>query len=135
MSNCIFCKIISGQEPTDIIYQDEDVVIIKDIKPAAKFHYLAIPKIHIKDVKALTVEHRKLIENLIDLGKMVLKDNGCNVEDLRIGFHVPPFNSISHLHLHLIAPVSEMNFLSRMIFKPNTWWFATADFILENLSS
>lgn len=64
-----------------------------------------------------------LVDKLIYNGKKVLQDNGGDINDIRIGFHCPPFNSIAHLHLHVISPVSEMSILSRIIFKPNTWWF------------
>lgn len=57
---CIFCKICAKEEPTDLIYEDEEIVIFKDIKPAAKWHYLAVPKVHIKDGKSLTMEHKAL---------------------------------------------------------------------------
>jgi len=133
MSNCIFCKIISGAEPTELLYEDNEIVIFKDIKPAAKFHYLAVPKEHIKDVKSLTVDYKSLVETLIDVGKRTLQEKGADINDIRLGFHVPPFNSVQHLHLHLITPTSDMSFLGRMIFKPNSWWFVTSDYILDNL--
>ncbi|KAF5279067.1 hypothetical protein FQA39_LY05745 [Lamprigera yunnana] len=133
MSVCVFCNITDGE--STIIFEDEDIVIIKDIKPAAQHHYLAIPKIHIPNVKALKKEDIQLVEKLVEVGMRVLEEKGCNLNDVCVGFHIPPFNSISHLHLHLITPASEMNFISRMIFRPNTWWFNTAQVILNNLYS
>ncbi|KAK5642595.1 hypothetical protein RI129_008762 [Pyrocoelia pectoralis] len=130
-SKCIFCNIILGKE--GLIYEDDEMIIFKDIKPAAQYHYLAVPKRHIKNVNELTTNDKELVEKLINVGKQVLQESGADINDLRMGFHVPPFNSISHLHLHLITPTSGMGFLSRRIFQPNTWWFATAEYILENL--
>lgn len=66
-----------------------------------------------------------LVQKMIDAGKNVMQEKGCNLEDTITGFHWPPFNSVNHLHLHVINPASEMGFISRMIFKPNTWWFVT----------
>jgi hypothetical protein len=43
----------------------------------------------------------------------------------RFGFHYPPFNSIHHLHLHAISPASSMSFVSRLIFRPDSWWFVS----------
>lgn len=60
---------------------------------------------------------------MIEVGKNVLQENGGDFNDVLLGFHRPPFNSVGHLHLHIISPASQMNFLSRLIFKPNTWWF------------
>ena len=46
MENCIFCKIIRGEIPSAKVYEDEDLIVIKDIEPKAKLHYLCIPKEH-----------------------------------------------------------------------------------------
>lgn len=54
MSNCIFCKIVSGDSPAEIYHQDEKMVIFRDIKPAAKYHFLAVPKEHIPNVNSLS---------------------------------------------------------------------------------
>ncbi|XP_018573539.1 histidine triad nucleotide-binding protein 3 isoform X2 [Anoplophora glabripennis] len=123
-SNCIFCKIISGESAGEILHQDDEVVVFKDIKPASKHHYLSVPKQHIININYLkTSDHKNLLIKLMDNGKKVLRDNGGNVDDIRLGFHCPPFNSVAHLHLHVISPASEMSFLSQVVFKPNTWWF------------
>lgn len=53
MTNCIFCKIISGESPGDILYKDEDFIIFKDIKPASTFHYLVVPIKHIDNINSL----------------------------------------------------------------------------------
>jgi len=51
-----------------------------------------------------------------------------------LGFHWPPFHSIAHLHLHVIAPSDSMGFISRTIFRPNSWWFVTPEYVKERLS-
>ncbi|KAJ8960362.1 hypothetical protein NQ314_006090 [Rhamnusium bicolor] len=63
------------------------------------------------------------MDKLIYNGIKVLEGNGGDINDITLGFHRPPFNSVGHLHLHVISPTSQMSFLSRLIFKPNTWWF------------
>lgn len=61
--NCIFCKIIAGDAPCELFYQDSEIVVFKDIKPAAKHHYLAVPKEHIININHLTSsEHKDLCE-------------------------------------------------------------------------
>ncbi|CAH1991543.1 unnamed protein product [Acanthoscelides obtectus] len=133
-SNCIFCKIISGESPGEILLNDNETVVFKDIKPAAKHHYLAVPKEHIINVNYLTSpEHKDLLEKLITNGKRVVEERGGDINDIILGFHCPPFNSISHLHLHVISPKSDMGFFSKLVFKPNTWWFQTVDGVLEKL--
>jgi diadenosine tetraphosphate (Ap4A) HIT family hydrolase len=135
MSNCVFCKIVEGAAPSEIYYQDDDVLIFKDIKPAAKFHFLSIPKEHIPNVNSLTRDHLELLNKLITTSKEILVEKGGDVEDIRLGFHLPPFNSISHLHLHVISPASQMSTISRLIFKPHTWWFTSVEQVLEKFSN
>jgi diadenosine tetraphosphate (Ap4A) HIT family hydrolase len=135
MSNCVFCKIVEGAAPSEIYYQDDDVLIFKDIKPSAKFHFLSIPKEHIPNVNSLTRDHLELLNKLITTSKEILVEKGGDVEDIRLGFHLPPFNSISHLHLHVISPASQMSTISRLIFKPHTWWFTSVEQILEKFSN
>lgn len=53
------------------------------------------------------------------------KSPGLDEEDIRLGFHWPPFNSIAHLHMHGIAPVHKMGFFQNIIFKPSNKWFCT----------
>lgn len=68
------------------------------------------------------------MENLYARGKEKLNELGINVQNARFGFHWPPFNSIDHLHLHVIAPVKEMSFIGRLIFKPTDIWFVSVSF-------
>lgn len=62
---------------------------------------------------------------MIEIGKNVLIENNGDVDNCRLGFHWPPCNSIPHLHLHVISPVSAMGFINRQIYRPNTFWFVT----------
>ncbi|KAK6182085.1 hypothetical protein SNE40_009849 [Patella caerulea] len=131
---CLFCKIGQGHDPeTRIVYQDEEFVAFKDIKPSTSHHYLVIPKEHIRDPKVLTDEHIPLVERLAAVGRKVLEENVGSSENARLGFHWPPFNSIKHLHLHVISQTNEMGFIAGGIFKPNTFWFVTLEWLLERI--
>lgn len=57
--------------------------------------------------------------------KDFMESKGIDTKDALFGFHWPPFTSIKHLHMHAIAPASEMGFLSRLIFRPSSFWFRT----------
>lgn len=72
---------------------------------------------------------------MVDTAKKVLEELGGDLNDIRLGFHCPPFNSIKHLHLHCLSPVGDMSFLHKMMFRPNTWWFSSVSKIKLLLSS
>uniref|UniRef100_A0A1B6DG90 Adenosine 5'-monophosphoramidase HINT3 n=1 Tax=Clastoptera arizonana TaxID=38151 RepID=A0A1B6DG90_9HEMI len=133
MAKCIFCDIVHSNDSSKIIFEDDDVVVFPDIKPAAPHHYLVVPKEHIKDAKSLKSEFKTLVQKMVDTGNRILQEKEANLHDSRLGFHWPPFNSISHLHLHVIAPQSEMNLISRAIFKQDSWWFVSPEYVISRL--
>lgn len=65
--------------------------------------------------------------------ELLEKRNQTDSNEILLGFHVPPFNSIKHLHLHGIAPTSEIKFVGRWIFRPDSYWFKTVDTIVKSL--
>lgn len=62
----------------------------------------------------------------------LLEKNGQST-DFMLGFHIPPFNSVKHLHLHGISPKSEMGFFARLIFKENTFYYKDFDTVYNSL--
>uniref|UniRef100_A0A3Q2SSS0 Adenosine 5'-monophosphoramidase HINT3 n=1 Tax=Fundulus heteroclitus TaxID=8078 RepID=A0A3Q2SSS0_FUNHE len=118
------------------VLQDEDISCFRDIKPGAPHHYLVVPTKHVGNCKSLNKEHVPLVKQMVDVGKDVLqKNNVTDLADVRFGFHWPPFCSVSHLHLHVLAPVSQMGFMSRLFYRLNSYWFVAADQLIELLSS
>lgn len=136
-TDCIFCKIAANEvEESRLEYEDEQVAAFSDHKPAAKFHFLVIPKEHCGNPKSLHSEdHIHLLETMLEVGKKVLVDNKANCEDALFGYHWPPFNSIQHLHLHAISPRSQMGFFRRQAYKPNSLWFVTHEWLMEHLKN
>ncbi|KAE8602372.1 hypothetical protein XENTR_v10013963 [Xenopus tropicalis] len=135
--SCIFCRIANKQESgAELLHSDDDLVCFKDIRPAVTHHYLVVPKKHVGTCKTLTKDHVQLIKTMMEVGKSTLqKNNVTDLEDIRLGFHYPPFCSISHLHLHVLAPASQLGFLSRMIYRVNSYWFITADELIDQLQA
>ena len=133
--DCIFCKIAAKEDETQLIYEDEEIAVFPDRKPAAKHHYLVVPKEHYGNPKSLHSETYKLVERLFEVGTKVLQDNQADLNDALCGYHWPPFNSIQHLHLHVISSRSQMGFFARQMHKPNSFWFVTHEWLLEHLKT
>ena len=135
-SSCVFCKIVRGETDTELLYEDKEFVCFRDIRPDAEHHYQVIPKTHLPSVKYLNSEHVPVIEKLEQIGNTVLQERfpDCDSSDSRMGFHWPPFSSISHLHLHVLAPVSRMGFIKKnLLFRKDSIAFVSVEWTLNNL--
>ncbi|KAM9355254.1 adenosine 5'-monophosphoramidase HINT3-like isoform 2-T2 [Pholidichthys leucotaenia] len=133
--DCIFCLIANDRvKETEIIKQNKELVCFRDICPAAPHHYLVIPRRHIVSCQSLHRGHIGLVENMAELGKSVLHDQGIiDMMDVRLGFHKPPFISVNHLHLHVLAPSTQI--LDYLLFKfiPGTDTFVTEQSLRKHL--
>ncbi|GAH57878.1 unnamed protein product, partial [marine sediment metagenome] len=67
--DCIFCKIVNGEIPTEFLYEDETLVVFRDINPHAPVHILIVPKKHIRSINDLTENNREIISRMIMIGK------------------------------------------------------------------
>ncbi|XP_050360356.1 adenosine 5'-monophosphoramidase HINT3-like [Nymphalis io] len=132
-SSCVFCNIINKLDNTEILYEDEDVCVFRDIKPASDYHILTVPKRHIEDAKCLQPADKELVERMLSVAKEMLQKNNLSLEDARFGYHWPPFRSVRHLHLHTIAPQSKMGLIGRMIFKENSYWFVSPEYVVSRI--
>ncbi|CAM9620807.1 unnamed protein product [Lampetra fluviatilis] len=135
---CLFCKIANGQqEDCELVYQDEHLSSFRDIHPGAPHHYLVVPRDHVGNCKSLRRRHVALVNEMVRVGKEVLQRQGVSdLSDIRqaLGFHWPPFSSVTHLHLHVLAPASQIGFL-RLAYRLNTWWFVTCDQLIKILEA
>lgn len=105
MRNCIFCKIIEGEIPADIIYKDKKFVAFEDINPKAPFHILVVPKKHIISINHLKKEDRDLIGELILITKKIARKVKINKKGYKLVFNVGKGGGqlINHLHLHVLG--------------------------------
>ncbi|XP_072767607.1 adenosine 5'-monophosphoramidase HINT3 isoform X2 [Anoplolepis gracilipes] len=134
-TNCIFCKIIRNEEPSEKIYEDDDVTCIKDINPASTHHYLILPNKHIVNAKTLKSEDSDLFNKIVATVDIISKKLNLNPASTRTGFHWPPFNTVNHLHLHVISPIEKMNVMRKMMFKPSSYWFVSIDYVKSRLEN
>ena len=104
-SECLFCKIVNGQIPSEFLYEDDDFVVFRDINPAAPVHLLLVPKKHIRSINDLQEEDKDIISGLFMIAADMAKKQGVNESGYKLLFNVEKGGGqvIFHLHLHLIG--------------------------------
>ncbi|MFH1392521.1 MAG: HIT domain-containing protein [bacterium] len=102
MLDCIFCKIINKKIAADIIYEDQDFVVFKDIKPKAETHLLIVPKKHIEWQNEFTGEELAILSGLFSVGKVVAINQRI-FDACKFVFNVGKTGHINHIHLHLLG--------------------------------
>jgi histidine triad (HIT) family protein len=104
-ADCIFCKIIQGDIPGDIVYQDEQVTAFRDINPAASTHILIVPTKHIASTNHLTEGEEALIGHLFIVARHLAEEEGINESGYRLIINTGPDAGqvVFHLHLHLLG--------------------------------
>ena len=103
--DCIFCKIVNGEIPTEFLYKDDTLVVFRDINPHAPVHILIVPKKHIRSINDLTENDKEIISHMIMVGKDIAKKESVNSSGYKLLFNVERGGGqvIFHLHLHLIV--------------------------------
>jgi histidine triad (HIT) family protein len=102
---CIFCKIVARENPAEIEYQDDEVVVFRDLYPKAPVHLLIVPRRHIESVMALEEGDAALVGRLILTAKRIGEAKGFAERGYRLTFHCGPEGGqvVYHLHLHFLA--------------------------------
>lgn len=105
MEDCIFCKIIKGEIPSEKVYEDEEVLAFKDIQPAAPIHVLIIPKKHITNLMEVSNEDSELMGRIVEAIQKIAKQLGIEEKGFRIISNCGPDSGqeVMHLHFHLLA--------------------------------
>jgi len=104
MSDCLFCKIIAGEIPSQRVYEDEDVYAFRDIAPQMPVHILVVPKEHIASVSELTADNSHLAAKCLEAIAKI-----AEAEKLSTGFRVisntgpDAGQTVFHLHFHLLG--------------------------------
>ncbi|MGE5632475.1 MAG: histidine triad nucleotide-binding protein [Caulobacteraceae bacterium] len=105
MSDCIFCKIASGEIPCSMVYQDEEVIAFKDINPLAPVHILIIPKQHMESAMDVNEENSRIIGHIFKKIGKIAKDAGIAENGFRIVSNVGKDGGqlVKHLHFHILG--------------------------------
>lgn len=102
--DCIFCKIIAGEIPSNKVYEDDSVLAFRDIAPQAPVHILVIPKEHIGSIAEITAENSKVVAHIAEVIAKIAKDEGLE-EGFRVVSNVGEHGcqSVKHLHFHILG--------------------------------
>ncbi len=105
MDGCVFCKIVSGEIKVNLIYQDDVVVCFKDLKPAAPFHFLVVPRRHLANPSEVTDQDREIIGRMFQATGKVAKDLGIDLSGYRMVINIGPDagQEIFHIHMHILG--------------------------------
>ena len=106
--NCLFCKIVAGEIPSKLVYQDDELYAFHDIHPWAPVHFLLIPKRHIASMAHLTDAHAALMGRMMVLAPRLAQEQGCNPYP-EGGFRMlcntgmEGGQEVHHLHIHVMG--------------------------------
>ncbi|MCG7948353.1 MAG: histidine triad nucleotide-binding protein [Candidatus Thiodiazotropha taylori] len=105
MSDCLFCKFVSGEISPQTVYEDDDVLAFRDINPQAPCHVLIIPKKHISTLNDLTEEDAELVGKLYLAATKVAKQEGVDEAGYRtvMNCNEQAGQTVFHIHLHLLG--------------------------------
>lgn len=105
MSNCLFCRIIGGQIPATIVYQDDRLVAFRDINPQAALHVLVVPRRHIATLNDLQPGDDGLVGEMVRRAAAIAAESGYDARGYRTVFNcnAEAGQTVWHIHLHLLA--------------------------------
>ncbi len=105
MEECIFCKIVAGELPTELIYEDDVVAAFADISPMAPVHALIIPKKHLGGVDELSEEDAGVVGHMIMAAQRLARQLGVSASGYRLVINTgaDATQTVPHLHVHLLG--------------------------------
>lgn len=101
--DCIFCQIIAGKIPSQILYQDKEVIAFRDINPQAPVHLLIIPRSHISSLARLT--DSTIVDRIVDVANQLAREEGISESGYRLVISCGKEGGqmVPHLHMHLLG--------------------------------
>lgn len=103
--DCLFCKIIAGEIPSEKVYEDENVYAFKDINPEAPFHALVIPKKHIQSVSHIEQQDEELVGKVFSAIRKIANENGLDEDGYRVVTNIGENagQTVLHMHFHVLG--------------------------------
>ena len=103
--DCIFCQIVSGKIPSDIIHQDEEIIAFRDIKPLAPVHLIITPRRHISSLVHLSEADLPLVGRMVAVANRLAKEEGVADSGYRLVINCGKEGGqvVPHLHMHLLG--------------------------------
>lgn len=101
--NCIFCKIVKGEIPSQKVYEDERVLAFKDIHPISKVHVLIVPKRHFKNVEDVASSDPDLLAHIVDIAAKTARENYDGSYRLVFNTGLAAGQTIFHAHAHVLT--------------------------------
>lgn len=102
-TDCLFCKIVAGDIPSDTIYEDDDVIVFNDIKPMAKVHFLIVPKLHLESLKSCDEAHQALLGKMLLLAPKLAEEQGLKGFKTLINTGREGGQEVFHIHVHVFG--------------------------------
>ena len=104
MSDCLFCKIVAGEIPSNKVYEDDLILAFNDVAPQAPVHCLIVPKKHMASLDETTPEDAQLLAHIMLKVKDIAASLGCeNGYRVVINTGEDGMQSVQHLHVHILG--------------------------------
>lgn len=105
MEDCIFCKIVKGEIPSEKVYEDDLVLAFNDLTPQAPIHTLVIPKEHIASANDIDDKNSKVIGHIYEVISKLAKEQGFDKDGYRIVNNCGSDGgqTVDHIHFHILA--------------------------------
>jgi histidine triad (HIT) family protein len=103
--DCLFCKIIAGDIPADIIYESDTAIAFRDINPRAPTHVLIVPREHIATINDINPEQEAIVGSLFSAARAIAAQEGLSDDGYRavMNCNAAAGQTVFHLHLHLLG--------------------------------
>ena len=105
MTDCIFCQIVAGKIPGEVLYQDQEAIAFRDINPQAPCHLIIIPKKHVPSLVHLSAVDSPLVGHMVNIANQLAEKEGIAAKGYRLTINcgVEGRQLVPHLHLHLLG--------------------------------